>query len=224
MRMDKVMNEKRVKRYSLSQQVADQLEQQIVNGTYAVGDRIPTEPQLVEMFSVSRNTLREAIQSLTSAGILEVKQGDGTYVRATNRFHAHMSMEFQQVSLSNILEARNALEITIAHLASQRRTDEDLVKIHELLVARQTSEDVEKEDTQVDIAFHMAIAEASHNKILNDLYCSISTYLESHIAERQQKTELNPDQIDALHEQLYLAIRDQLPEKASVCAQNILKI
>ena len=218
------MKEKRVKRYPLSRQVADQLEKMIEEGVYPVGERIPTEPELTEMFSVSRNTLREAIQSLTSAGILVVKQGDGTYVCANNRFHAHMSKEYEQVSLDNILEARNAMEITIAHLAARRRTEEDLVCIQETLLKRQQLENSEKENTRADIQFHLAIAQACHNKILNDLYKSISSYLESHIAERQAKTALKSAQIDQLHEDLFYAIRDQDEESASACAQNILKI
>ena len=218
------MNEKRVKRYSLSHQVADQLETMIANGVYAIGDRIPTESELTDMFSVSRNTLREAIQSLTSAGILIVKQGDGTYVRANNRFHAHMSLEYEQVSLENILEARNALEITIAHLAAERRTEEDLDRIRETFLMRQNSREKEKEKSHADMQFHMAIADSCHNKILNDLYSSISCYLESYIAERQAKTSLSTAQIDDLHEQLFIAIQNKDPEKASVCAQNILKI
>ncbi len=218
------MNEKRVKRYPLSRQVADQLEEMIENGTYAVGDKIPTEPELTEMFSVSRNTLREAIQSLTAAGILTVKQGDGTYVRSNNRFHAHMSMEYEQISLENILETRNALEVTIAHLAALRRSDEDLEELKLLLDRRQQMRNVKKENTKADIQFHLAIARASHNKILCKLYHSISSYLESQIEDRQAKTALNTDQIDDLHEQLYLAIRDSATEAARICAQNILKI
>ena len=218
------MNEKRVKRYSLSQQVANQLEKMIEEGVYGVGDRIPTESELTEMFSVSRNTLREAIQSLTSAGILTVRQGDGTYVRANNRFHAHMSMEYEQVSPENILEARNALEVTIASLTARRRTEEDLKKIEAALALRRNMTESEKENTRIDLQFHLAIAEACHNKILNDLYHSVSTYMESHIAERQAKTSLDPAEIDAMHEQLFLAIRDQNAEKAGICAQNILKI
>ena len=218
------MIEKRVKRYSLSRQVADQLEKMIVDGTYPVGEKIPTEPELTEMFSVSRNTLREAIQSLTAAGILVVKQGDGTYVRSNNRFHAHMSMEYEQVSPENILEARNALEVTIASLTARRRTEEDLKEIEAALALRRNMTESEKENTRIDLQFHLAIAEACHNKILNDLYHSVSTYMESHIAERQAKTSLDPAEIDAMHEQLFLAIRDQNAEEAGACAQNILKI
>lgn len=218
------MEEKRVKRYPLSKQVADQLEKMIGDGIYAIGEKIPTEPELMEMFSVSRNTLREAIQSLTSAGILTVKQGDGTYVRSNNRFHAHMSMEYEQVSLADIQETRNALEISIAKIAAQRRTEEDLSHIQSALIQRQKLKEVEKENTLADMQFHMAIAQACHNKILNDLYRSISSYLENHIAERISVTSLDSSQIDALHEKLYLAIRNQTPDAAVVCAQDILNI
>ena len=218
------MDQKRVKRYPLSRQVADQLEKMIETGVYAIGEKIPTEPELMDMFSVSRNTLREAIQSLTSAGILLVKQGDGTYVRSSIRFHAHMSLEYEQVSLDDIQETRNALEVTIAHLAAQRRTEADLVHIEAALAQRQKLKEVEKENTRADMQFHMAIAQASHNKILNDLYRSISSYLENHIAERQAETSLDSAEIDALHERLYMAIRDQASDIASVCAQDILNI
>ncbi len=67
------MTTNQIKRYSLSQQVADQLESRIADGVYAVGEKIPTETELAEMFDVSRNTLREVIQCLTSVGILEVR-------------------------------------------------------------------------------------------------------------------------------------------------------
>ena len=218
------MTEKKVKRYPLSRQVADQLEKMIADGVYKVGEKIPTEPELTQMFSVSRNTLREAIQSLTSAGILQVKQGDGTYVRSNDRFQANMSKEYARVSLGDILEARNALEATIAHLAAQRRTQEDLAAMKEALERRQQQAESQKEHTRDDIHFHMTIAEACHNQILCDFYGSISRYLETHIAEREAKTSLNALQIDALHEKLYRAIEEGNPQEAHICAQNILKI
>ncbi len=214
------MTEKIVKRYSLSKQVADQLEKMIEDGHYAVGDKIPTETELTEIFSVSRNTLREAIQSLTSAGILVVKQGDGTYVRSNNRFHARMSMEYEKVSLDDILEARNALEVSISQLAAQRRSIDDLCAIKDALRFRQAH----PESSQADMNFHLAIANACHNKILIELYTSVSSYTESQIAERQEKTSMSPEEIDALHEKLFIAVRNQEPDNARICTRNILNI
>ena len=218
------MNKRGVKRLPLSKQVADELERMIKDGEYAVDSKIPTEPVLMEMFQVSRNTLREAIQSLTSAGVLEVRQGDGTYVRSDSRFNANMHKEYSQVSLEDINETRNAMEVTLSRLASNRRSEEDLKDIAEALGKRQGLKDTSKEHTLADVEFHMAIARAGHNKILLDLYMSIASYMESQIAERQAATDLDYKEIDRLHEELYLAIRDRKPDAAVAAAKEILKI
>lgn len=218
------MNSKGVKRYPLSKQVADKLEQMIEAGEYPVGERIPTEIELMDIFSVSRNTIREAVQSLNSAGVLDVRQGDGTYVRSSNRFNANMSMKYAQISIEDIREARNIMEVSIAGLAAQRRSDEDLTLIAEALDRRKGLKENVKENTLADMEFHMAIAESCHNKILIDLYHSIWSYLESHIAERHVETSLNFEQIDELHDKLYRAILAGDPAAASNNAHEILSI
>ena len=216
------MNERIVKRYSLAQQVADQLQKMIEDGVWKIGEKIPTEPELTAMFSVSRTTLREAVRCLTTEGILVVKQGDGTYVRANNGFHARMSMAYDQVSLSNIQEARNMLELTVARLAARRRQENDIRELRRTLCLRQ--EKGTGADPQADLAFHMAIARASHNKILEELYGSLATYLESHIASRSMETTMGTSEIDEVHEALFRAILCQDEDQAVRCAQNILKI
>ena len=217
------MSNKIIKRDSLSKQVSDKLEALIENGTYHVGDRFPTEPELMEMFEVSRNTVREAVQSLTWAGLLEVKQGDGTYVRSTNRFYANMKQRYSSISLHDIKETRNCLEATIARLSAQRRNQEDIERIRRALHQRKILTSDVKEDTKADLNFHMAIAEASHNAILIDVYKSISTYLESQIAERLV-APYPIQEVDLLHEVLYEAIRDGNPDQAESAAQRIVNI
>lgn len=217
------MGNKIIKRDSLSKQVSDKLEAMIDAGTYQVGDRFPTEPELMEMFEVSRNTVREAVQSLTWAGLLEVKQGDGTYVRASNRFYANMNQRCSHVSLDDIKETRNCLETTIAKLSAQRRTEEDIQIIEHALHHRKNLSTDIKENTKADLEFHMAIAEASHNDILIDVYKSISTYLESQIAERME-SPYSPLEIDLMHEVLFEAIRDGEPEQAESAALRIVEI
>ena len=218
------MKNNSVKRYPLSRQVSDKLEQMIEKGEYHVGEKIHTEIELMDIFQVSRNTIREAIQSLTSAGVLEVRQGDGTYVRSNNRFDANMSRKYEEVSIDDISEARNALELTIVRLASIRRTKEDMKKITEAFLKRNDTRETIKENTRADIEFHVEIAKACHNKIIFDLYQSIYSYLESHIAERQAETSMNFDEIEMLHEKLYIAIKEQDPDSASEYAHSILQI
>ena len=218
------MNTKIIKRDSLSKQVSDKLESMIESGAYQVGDRIPTEPELMEMFQVSRNTVREAVQSLTWAGILEVKQGDGTYVRSTNRFQANMAQRFSQIDLEDIRETRNCLEVSIAHLAAQRRTQEDIAKMEAALLNRKNQATDTRENTRADLDFHMVIANACHNTILIDVYKSLSAYLESQIAERNLASTLSQQQIDDLHEILCHAVVDGDPERASFAVEKILEI
>ena len=218
------MSNKIIKRDSLSKQVSDKLEAMIEAGTYRVGDRFPTEPELMEMFSVSRNTIREAVQSLTWAGLLDVKQGDGTYVRAANRFYANMKQRCSSVSLRDIKETRNCLEATISRLSAQRRSQEDIERIRRALTKRKNQSTDAKENTKADLEFHIAIAEASHNAILIDVYKSISTYLENQIAVRLEDSPFSPSEIDLLHEVLYEAIRDGEPDRAESAAQRILDL
>lgn len=216
------MEETSVKRYSLSKQVSDKLESMIANGEYKVGEKINSESELMAMFSVSRNTLREAIHALTSAGVLEVKQGDGTYVRSNNRFSANMKQEYDHVKFEDITETRNALEITIAQLAAKRHTEKDLEKIEIALNKRQSMESTERKNTKADMDFHLKVAEACHNKILIDLYLSMFDYLENFISEKQEKTNLELTEIDKLHEKLYEAIKESDSDKAGLCAKNII--
>ena len=218
------MKKRIVKRYSLTQQVADQLQKMIEDGVWKVGERIPTEPELTEMFAVSRNTLREAIRCLTSSGVLEVRQGDGTYVRVSNGFHARMGLAYEKVALDQVREARNVLEITMARLAARRRTAEDLQEIRRTLEARQLEDGEVRENTKADLAFHMAVARAAHNQVLENLYGSMEVYLESHISSRMAETALDSEQIATLHAELFRAILHQDDREAELCAQNILKI
>ena len=213
-----------LRRESLSKQVSDRLEEMISSGTYKVGDKIPTEPELVELFGVSRNTIREAIQSLTWAGLLHVKQGDGTYVCAENRFNANMEQKYQEISLPDIAEARNCIEVTIAHLAAKRRTMKDIENIHLLLQRRKALATDVKENTRADLDFHIAIAHACHNQILIDMYESMACYMESQIEERSRTSERSFTEIDLLHEHLFSAIQDGDAEKAAHSVMKILEI
>lgn len=213
-----------IKRYSLSQQVVDKLEQLISSGHFKVGEKINSESELMTMFNVSRNTLREAIHALTVAGVLEVKQGDGTYVRSSNRFYANMKKEYDTVSFEDIQETRNALEITMANLAAKNATDKDINEIEEALNNRRMLQDSARENTKTDMEFHLRIARASHNKVLIDLYMSIYVYLENLITARQTETVLDSDHIDELHEKLFQAIKAKDRGQASTCAEDILNI
>ncbi|PFR69670.1 GntR family transcriptional regulator, partial [Bacillus cereus] len=87
----------------------------------------PTEPQLMEELGVGRSTLRESIKILVHAGILEVRQGQGTRIVSLNTTQDSFEKRLQAANIYHVYEARNMLDKEVAMLAAQRRTDEDLL-------------------------------------------------------------------------------------------------
>src|SRR3954465_8612882 len=98
------------RRAGLIEQVIDQLREQIVAGTWAIGARIPTEAELAQLTGTSRNTGREAAQSLVHAGLREGGEGSGTYVLAASEFAGAVSRRIATAHHVHVLEVRRALE------------------------------------------------------------------------------------------------------------------
>ncbi|MDR1823906.1 MAG: FadR family transcriptional regulator [Bifidobacteriaceae bacterium] len=171
------------RRQGLIEQVAAQMREQIVNGTWTVGSRIPTEPELAAIAGVGRNTIREAVQSLVHAGLLARRQGSGTYVVATSELPAAISRRFAGGNQRDILEVRQALEQMTAILAARRRTDEQVVRLRELLAARTEAVLAQDLDAMVstDMALHRYIAEIAGNPVLFELYNTVLDAVEENI-------------------------------------------
>ena len=158
-----------VARASLVDTTIASLREQVTNGTWSLGDRIPPEPRLAEMLNVSRGTVREAVRVLTHSGMLEVRQGDGTYVRATLD-PAETLRQVARAGLHDHLEVRRVLEVECARFAAMRRTPEDLARIDEALARRGDREESLEAFVDRDFAFHQAVADAAHNPALSQLY------------------------------------------------------
>ncbi|MGL5188485.1 MAG: FadR/GntR family transcriptional regulator [Cetobacterium sp.] len=203
---------------SLPKQVSQAIEELILNDTYKIGDKIPTEPELMEMFKVSRNSVREAIQSLIQAGLLEAKQGKGTFVIAKKRLEVELINSLIKVDSKDISEVRNFLEENIVVLAIKHATEEDLDRIEFSLKNRNNNLDEVKENTEADINFHMSIAQATHNVLLIDLYQYISKYFVTYIASKIEKKE-SVEEIDKLHKELFLSIKN----RDEISAKEIIK-
>ena len=173
------MKLKQAKRLTLVEQVVSQIEALIQSGTWPVGTRIPAEPELVNDLGVSRNTVREAVRALIHAGLLEARQGDGTYVCSSSDLGAALFRRLQRATIAETLEVRYALEREAVRLAALRRTSEDVVILRELL-ARIESESSESY-IQADVELHLAIAASTQNTVLMDLYEYMSEALRKSI-------------------------------------------
>lgn len=125
-------------RTGLVDQVIEQMRQAISSGEWPVGQRIPAEPDLVGALGVGRNTVREAVRALAHAGVLEVRQGDGTFVRATSELSGAVRRLVGD-ELREVLQVRRALEVEGSRLAALRRTPEELHRLEALLTERDTA-------------------------------------------------------------------------------------
>lgn len=211
-------------RISLPKQISIEIEKAINKGTFKIGEKIPSEPDLVKTFEVSRNTIREAIQSLIQAGVLESRQGDGTYVVTTSRFEANILNRLNNSKISEVHEVRVSLEREIVKLAALRRTQSDLTEIKKTLENKNLTKGSFKENSEADLAFHLSIAKASHNSIFYDLYKSISEYICTSIEKRLEITHMEEKLISQLHIELFEAISSQDSKKAEEVINKILEI
>jgi len=201
---------RKTNRTSLVEQVSSQIEQLIEEKHWKVGEKIPPELDLMEEFDVSRNTLREAIRALVYTGLLETRQGSGTIVKTTNTLTAAMNKRMKKANLLEILEVRSALEREAACLSAERRTDDDIKKIEALLEqCRETFfNDDQDAFIEVDIAFHKAIVDASHNSLLIDLYSHMAEALHTSVSELI-RIGTSPNSHDEVHDELVKAIKDK---------------
>ncbi|MEU6365998.1 FadR/GntR family transcriptional regulator [Streptomyces sp. NPDC046931] len=167
------------RRSALSEQVIAGLRNQITSGEWPVGSRIPTESELVDQLGVARNTVREAVRALAHNGLLDIRQGSGTYVAATSELAGVMHRRFADADPTHIAELRATLESGAAQLAARRRTERDLKQLDALLLRREEawgSGDVEAFVT-ADATFHMAVVAASHNDVMTAMYADLGEVL-----------------------------------------------
>lgn len=163
-----------VGRSKLSDAIMDQILEGIRSGAFGPGTVLPPERSLAERFGVSRGSVREAIRSLEYAGVLDVRTGSGTFVAeagaskaAALRARAALSGEHSPLDL---LVARQAIEPVCAGLAAAHRSAADLDNLRKLVDAQGELLERGEETAEVDLAFHMAVADACHNPVLVLLY------------------------------------------------------
>ncbi|MFT9387861.1 FadR/GntR family transcriptional regulator [Acetobacter sp.] len=150
---------------SLSDTIASALMQRIVNGTYAHGDKLPSNAELCEEFGVSRTVVREALASLKLGGRIVSRQGSGVFVSDRGQKMPAMAWPLPNIrACLEILEFRIGVEMQAAALAAQRRTPATLQALYQAhaAFADENWHDTEKE-ALADFGFHLAIARAAGN-------------------------------------------------------------
>jgi GntR family transcriptional repressor for pyruvate dehydrogenase complex len=159
-----------VRRTTLTAAAFDQLISHVVNGNWKAGDRIPPERDLCQQLGMARSSLREALKAMELVGMVDSRVGDGTFVCPRSEFLSRPllwaftgtdSAEFQE-----IMEARIIIEESLAALAAQRGSEQEIKAIGETVQLLQDSIARDEPILEADMAFHLAIARASHNNPL----------------------------------------------------------
>ena len=171
-----------VRRNRLYNNIFEELQQRIRQGDWLPGDRLPSITQLAKELQVGAGTIREALRSLQSIGLIKIEHGSGVYITGA-RPSTELSSHFQKVGdglLLALAETRRILEPELASLAAERGTDEELTEI-EGLVRQMEEEDKNGHDfAELDVLFHRQIAHAAHNPILYQTMEGVSDlFLES---------------------------------------------
>jgi GntR family transcriptional repressor for pyruvate dehydrogenase complex len=172
------------------------------------GDRLPSERELAELLSVSRASVREALRVLSAMGLVEVRSGDGTFVR-----HGHTPLDpsvwsllREREFLRDLLEARRIVEEEVVALAVQRATQDDIDQMQELLNRRERELAAGKHDLETDLQFHQMVAEATRNPVLVSLVRTLcEMWLQSREATGRAPT--SPHKAQEFHQALVEAIR-----------------
>ncbi|GAB5378438.1 MAG: FadR/GntR family transcriptional regulator [Acuticoccus sp.] len=158
--------EARQTRRNLAERIGADLRARVMSGELKAGDRLPTEHELVRHHGVSRTVVREALAGLRADGLVVARQGSGVFVaeRKPQQTLSLLTLDLRQISsIIETLEVRAALESEAASLAAERRSPAELAKIRECHVAMCAAIDAGEQAERQDHAFHLAIAESTHN-------------------------------------------------------------
>jgi GntR family transcriptional repressor for pyruvate dehydrogenase complex len=207
-----------IKRASVTDSVVDRILGSIAEGELKPGQRLPSERELTQILEVSRSALREAFKRLEMSGVLVIRHGDGTYVNDINAGDL-MSQSISSLylldhtSLSELIEAREFVEVKVAGLAARKASDSDTKKMMAILDDMGEAIHDPVVFAEKDFAFHLAIAEAAKNSVLTRFFLSLSDLLR----EQQLRVLTAPGAIERaydFHKQIAKAIVDRDPDAA----------
>ncbi len=216
------MNYKKIKPKKIYEEVADAIHDMIKSGQFKPGDKLDSVQQLAENFQVGRSTIREALTALRAMGLIEIRQGEGTYVKEFESGQVSLPLStailMNLQDTQNLLEVRKILEAGTCYTAAQKRTEEHLQTIETALKEMQLTSGNEELNEQADLAFHMSIAEATQNPLLVNLMNHVSGLIGETIKETRRlwlfSEQITVDRLYEEHHNIYIAIKEQDGEKA----------
>lgn len=175
---------KPIKRVNIAEQVFEQLRDQILHGVWKEGEKLPSEQELTETLGVSRSSIRQAIRTLSDYGLVETRNGTGTYVKRQILGNYMLNIvplgDLQARDIVEVLDFLCLIEDSVAAMAVERCTPSDLselMEIHSRLIAARDQKDLEAL-TNVDVEFHSKIAMITQNSLVIQTYALLLDFLQ----------------------------------------------
>jgi GntR family transcriptional repressor for pyruvate dehydrogenase complex len=202
----------------LYEQIVQQIEDSVLNGSLKPGDQLPAERDLAQRFGVSRTAVREAVKTLREKGLVEAYSGRGTFITDGTSQAARQSFDLmvkigQQEGSPHLAELRLILEPGIAALAAARVKEEDLTAMREAVAVMDRAQKDPAAYIEADLDFHLALAEAAANPLILSLIDSIVGLL------REQRIKIfnvegGPQRGQVHHKRILEAMERRDPEMA----------
>jgi GntR family transcriptional repressor for pyruvate dehydrogenase complex len=213
------MNFKRIKPKKIYEEVGDTIYQMIVSGKLKPGDKLDSVQQLAVHFEVGQAAIREALTSLRAMGLIEIKHGEGTFVKESEP--GQITIPFQSmlggIEIDNLFELRKILEGGTALSAAKKRTEVHLKKMEDALKKMAVKCGSAEFDEMADFEFHLTIAEASGNPLLLGLMNQVSGLLKEMLKETSSRFSARGYDPTAYYNEqvlIFEAIREQNEDKA----------
>ena len=175
----------KIKKANIGDQVFTQLKDQIINGEWRPGDRIPSEAQLMELFGVSRGTVRQAVQKLAGEGLIITRHGEGSFVQGTglNNYFQTVAPIFSisEEEMEKIFEFRQMFESGVAEVEAIKATEEQIRRMEQNYERMQREVPTLSKYVHTDLGFHMLVCECTQNPLAVQILRSYEELLEPSI-------------------------------------------
>lgn len=209
------MQYNKLKPQKLYEQIANSIEQKIINQELTPGDRLDSVEQLAKNFEVGRSAIREALTSLQARGIIEIRQGEGSFVRKITAEDITLNVphyaSFSNEDLQQIFEVRKILELGLIENAALRRTDAQLDQMALYLNQMEQALLNTEVSSTADSQFHNTIAEATNNPLLVSMLKNVSKPISKQIQHTRALLAIsNKNALTMLHNEhiaIYEAIK-----------------
>ncbi len=216
------MELRKIKPKKIYEEVSEILHEKIRAGVLKPGDRLDSVEQLAEQLQVSRSAVREALSALKAMGLIEIKQGSGTFVKSVppNRldFPLSTAMLSNKLDIARLLEVRKIIEVGAAASAAINRTEQDIQAMVQILEDMKQAHGDGELGEKVDYQFHVAIATASQNPLLATILDQISGLMIDTMKETRRiwlySKKTTSEQLYEEHMNIFLAIQQQNEESA----------